>query len=496
MTKISSYEELERRVKELEKEAVERKCIDEELRIKDSAIASAIDGIALADLEGNITYVNHAALKMWGGDDPSEVLGMSALDLAQSREEAEEIHRVVLEKGGWSGEMAGFRKDGSPIKIHFSASLVRNEQGEPICLMDSFIDITERKKMEEELLIKDRAIASSLQGFAITDLEGNIIYINDAAARMWGTDDPGEILGRSALELAQFHEEAVKVLHEIIENGSWEGEITGKKKDGSLIIIRFSSNIVYNDKGEPICIVDSFVDITVRKKAEEALKKSEAELRQLSSRLLQAHEEESRRIGQELHDGLAQSMVAIKVWVEAALLNVRQKNFTGVAKSLETVVPLAQGAVEEVRRIARNLRPSILDDLGILATISWLCQEFERMYPDIGIEKQIEIQENDVPDSLKIVIFRILQESLNNIVKHSQATLVRLSLKETGGSIELTIEDNGVGFDMDHVISGELSERGLGLASMKERAELFGGSFSLVSQKGAGTTVHASWPIR
>jgi signal transduction histidine kinase len=118
------------------------------------------------------------------------------------------------------------------------------------------------------------------------------------------------------------------------------------------------------------------------------------------------------------------------------------------------------------------------------------------MYPDIGIEKQIEIQENDVPDSLKIVIFRILQESLNNIAKHSQATLVRLSLKETDGNIELTIDDNGAGFDMDHVLSGDLSERGLGLASMKERAELPGGSFSLVSQKGAGTTVRASWPIR
>ncbi len=490
-----TYEELERRVKELENEAAERKGIEEELRIKDSAIASAIDGIALADLDGNITYVNDAALKMWGSDDPSEVLGLSALDLAQSRKEAEEIHRTVLEKGGWSGEMAGFRKDGSLIKIHFSASLVRNAQGEPICLMDSFIDITERKKMEEELLIKDRAIASSLQGFAITDLEGKIIYINDAAARMWGADDPSEILGRSALELAQSYEQAVEVLNEILENGSWEGEIAGEKKDGSHIIVRFSSSIVYNDKGEPICIVDSFVDITQQKKAEEALKKSEAELRQLSSRLLHAHEQESRRIGQELHNGLAQTITAIKVWVEAALINADRKNPAEVAKSLETAVPLAQGAVEEVRRIARNLRPSMLDTLGILAAISWLCQEFERMYPDIGIEKQIEVQENDVSDSLKIVIFRILQEALNNIAKHSQATLVRFSLKETNDKIEMTIHDNGTGFDIDQVLSSELSERGLGLASMKERAELPGGSFSLKSQKGAGTTLSASWSI-
>ena len=99
-------------------------------------------------------------------------------------------------------------------------------------------------------------------------------------------------------------------------------------------------------------------------------------------------------------------------------------------------------------------------------------------------------------DSLKIVIFRILQEALNNIAKHSQANRVRFFLKETDGKIEMAIHDNGTGFDIDQVLSSELSERGLGLASMKERAELPRGSFSLESQKGTGTTLRASWPIR
>jgi signal transduction histidine kinase len=245
-------------------------------------------------------------------------------------------------------------------------------------------------------------------------------------------------------------------------------------------------------------------NITERRQAEKALLKAKddlekrveertSQLRDLSSKLLVAHEEESKRIGRELHDGLAQTLSAIKVWVEAALSQVSQDNLTEMTKSLESVVPLAQNAVEEVRRISKNLRPAILDDFGIVATVSWLCQEFETIYSGIGVENEIDIEEKEVPDVLKIVIFRISQEALNNIAKHSQANQVRLSLKKGDSIIELTISDNGTGFDVEQVLSDELPERGLGLASMRERATLSGGTFFIESQKGTGTTVRASW---
>jgi signal transduction histidine kinase len=156
---------------------------------------------------------------------------------------------------------------------------------------------------------------------------------------------------------------------------------------------------------------------------------------------------------------------------------------------------VVQDAVEEVRRISMNLRPSILDDLGILATISWFCREVEETYSGIRIEKRIHIDENDVPDSLRIVIYRLLQEALNNMAKHSQADLVHLALERIDENIELTVMDNGAGFDIEEVLSEEMSKRGLGLASMKERAELSGGSFLVESQKGVGTTVKASWSL-
>jgi PAS domain S-box-containing protein len=220
-----------------------------------------------------------------------------------------------------------------------------------------------------------------------------------------------------------------------------------------------------------------------------------AELRRLSLQLLNAQEEERKRIALELHDGIGQNLSAIKYRVENALEEMRLRKPANEVNSLEPVVSVVQDAVEEVRRISMNLRPSILDDLGILATISWFCREVEETYSGIRIEKRIHIDENDVPDSLRIVIYRLLQEALNNMAKHSQADLVHLALERIDENIELTVMDNGAGFDIEEVLSEEMSKRGLGLASMKERAELSGGSFLVESQKGVGTTVKASWSL-
>ncbi|HQJ08264.1 MAG TPA: PAS domain S-box protein, partial [Deltaproteobacteria bacterium] len=254
----------------------DRKRIEEELRVKESAIESSIDGIGLSDLEGNIIYVNNAALRMWGDEDASDVIGTSALNLAQSEEEALSIYQSVIEKGSWSGEVSGFRKDGSPITVLLSASLVRNEKGEPICMMDSFVDITGRKKMEEELRIKENAIASSIDGIGISDLEGRITYVNDAALKMWGANDLSEVLGKSVLEFAQSEEEALKILTAFLEKGSWSGEVSGFRKDGSPITVLLSASLVRDSRGEPICMMDSFVDITERKKMEEELRIKES----------------------------------------------------------------------------------------------------------------------------------------------------------------------------------------------------------------------------
>ncbi len=246
--------------------------IQEQILIKDFAIASAIQGIGIGDLDGNIIYVNEAAVKMWGADDPKELMGRSVLELAESKKKANEALAAVLEKGRWEGEIAGIKKDGSLFIVLMTANLVYNEKGKPIYTMASMIDITDRKKMEEELRIKDLAIASAIQGIGIADLEGNIIYVNDAAVKMWGADDPKELIGQSAVQYAQSQEQANEIMGALLEKGRWEGEVAGRSKDGSLIYALHSANLVYNDQGKPVYIMTSFIDITQRKKMEEELR--------------------------------------------------------------------------------------------------------------------------------------------------------------------------------------------------------------------------------
>jgi PAS domain S-box-containing protein len=326
-----------------------------------------------------------------------------------------------------------------------------------------------------------------------------VAYMNPAMIERTGRDATGELCHKAINGL---DEKCPGCVHEEIQQGEHaESEIVSPK-DGRFYYVSHSP-IFHVDNS--ISKMTIFRDITEQKRADEALRKARdelerrveertEELRQLSAKLLHAHEEESRRIGQELHDGLAQTLSAVKVWGEAAVWQIGQESSVEALNALGNLVSLTQGAVEEVRRISLNLRPSLIDDLGLLAAISWLCNNFEATHSGIGIERQIDIQENDVPEPLKIIIFRISQEALNNIGKHSQANLVHLSLRRIDGNrIELTVTDNGTGFDLGHARSGGSFARGLGLHGMKERAELSGGSFSMESGRGTGTTVRASW---
>lgn len=236
----------------------------------------------------------------------------------------------------------------------------------------------------------------------------------------------------------------------------------------------------------------SLVYLRERHKQMTALRESENRLRILTSQLLTAQEKERRLVANELHDSIGSALSVIKFKVEDTIQQMER----GIAtpESLKGLVPTVQQTIEESRRIQTNLRPSILDDLGILTTLDWHCREFQKIFSHIRIEKEIDISENDVPHSLKTVIYRISQEALNNIAKHSKADLITLSLRKTNGPIELTVRDNGQGFDMEKIFSMESTRKGLGLGSMRERTELSGGSFTIESIQGKGTTIRASWP--
>lgn len=221
----------------------------------------------------------------------------------------------------------------------------------------------------------------------------------------------------------------------------------------------------------------------------------ERKLRHLSAQLLTVQEDERKSIARELHDSVGQSIAAIKFGIENTLNMLKLGDLPSITRSLEIVIPVIQNLIDEVRNIYMDLRPSVLDDLGIIATIEWYCRKVQTAYPDIVIEKCIAVKETDIPDSTKTVIFRVMQESLDNIARHSGADHVDLSLLTREDTIELLIQDDGAGFDLDSALFGDEGRRGHGLASMQERVELSNGAFAIESVTGQGTTIKASWPL-
>jgi signal transduction histidine kinase len=201
-------------------------------------------------------------------------------------------------------------------------------------------------------------------------------------------------------------------------------------------------------------------------KAEEALRASQKELRRLAEQHLTIQETERRRIAADLHDGLGQSLSLLKLGIQEALRQMGPGVPRKAVESVRQLIPKVASALDEVRRVAMDLRPSTLDDLGIIPTLSWFVREFEIANPDTRIEKHISVIENDVPEPLKLAIFRIMQEAVNNAVKHADA-----------------------------LADGGDARSGLGLQSMRERAEISGGTYAVISALGQGTKVCILWPV-
>jgi PAS domain S-box-containing protein len=350
------------------------------------------------------------------------------------------------------------------------------------------------KKLQQTEELYYAVIQQMADAIILFDVETKRILDSNAAFRKLLGYTPEELKALTIYDYVAHERENIDLHIGLVltQRQHYHGERQYRRKDGSLVDVEVSAKLVTYGGRKVICAVTR--DVSERKEAERALRESEQKLRLLSSHLLTAQETERRRISIELHDELGQALMVLKLHLKSMERKL-QKNQVGLKEECEHTLQYINQIIDKVRRISRDLSPSILEDLGLTAALRWLIDDFTSH--SNNIESSVDIPElNDLfsPDA-KIIIYRIFQEAFTNIGKCADATHLSVVIKKQGDSVSFFIGDNGKGFDMERVLSKDVTERGLGLTAMDERVRMLGGSLDLWSRRGKGTRISFAIPI-
>ncbi|HEX8331448.1 MAG TPA: PAS domain S-box protein [Segetibacter sp.] len=245
---------------------------------------------------------------------------------------------------------------------------------------------------------------------------------------------------------------------------------------------------IKDHKGKVVRVLGTGVDVSQQQKARKELIKMNLELRQLASHLQNVREEERTHIAREIHDELGQQLTGLKMdlaWLKKKI----SCDEDGVAVRINSALQLVDGTINTVRKIASELRPSIIDDLGITEALDWHCQEFTKRTA-INVQFVASVNEMKLPGEIPIAVFRIVQEALTNVARHSNATEVICTLKEINNELLLSVFDNGKGFSLTHQ-----ERKTLGLLGMRERVAILNGEYTIRSEPGEGTTISVKIPL-
>lgn len=531
MSRKPTYEELEKRIRELEQEA-RRRTRTGALRRYDLIFSAIQDPMGYIDREYTCLAVNEVFLSIFNrkrqeivGHTMRELMGRRQfekhikpnLDLCLTGQECS--YEEWFDFPTWGRRFLSIKfypyseEDGSISGVAMVAKDITSHREDQIALQEArdYLEkqVRERtaelvqanrqlkQEIEERTRVQD-ALRAQYRGIPIPTFtwkrSGNdfmLVDYNKAAEEFTRGLIP-RFMGRALNDIYHDRPDIIRDINvAFAQTRSIRREISYRMfTTDEDKFIAFTSAYV-----PPDMVLVHMEDITESKRAQEDLVRSEKNLRILSSQLMNAKEEERKRIAHELHDSVGQYLSSIKFNTENIISLMDKGSSVSGLKALRDSIPVIQATIEEVRRISMDLRPSILDDLGILATISWFCREFQAVWSGIRINQKISLEEKDVPPQLKITIFRIIQEALNNIAKHSRADTVDISLVRNERGIELSIGDNGVGFDVQEKLMSEDYNKGMGLASMEERSDLSGGSFSIDSVQGLGTLIMTTWRL-
>jgi two-component system, chemotaxis family, CheB/CheR fusion protein len=452
----------------------------------DALVESARESVLILDQDLRVTLANPAFYKTF--QVPREEtqgrflyeLGNGQWDIGKLRAQ---LRRVTEENT---------RLDNFEVKHDFpnigartvllNAHAIAFNPGEKLILL-SIEDVTEQGKQLEELKRQATMLDMARDSVILRDLKGNILSWNRGAEEMYGWRSD-EAVAKNTADLLHtvFPKPYKEIQAELQKTGHWEGELVHKRRDGQDIVVSSRWALLEQDGGRPIAL-EINTDITQRKRSEDSL-------RRLSGYLMRVQDEERRRIARELHDSTGQKLVALKMNLDM----LTKGDAKGANKKMvRESVKLVEEAAREIRTLAQLLHPPLLDEAGLISATRWLVEGFSTR-AGITVDLAVDPKIGRLPQNVEVALFRIIQESLNNIHRHSGAKKARIELRHSDGDIKLKISDDGKGFSGEvRGNGGDDAEKplpGVGILGMKERLAQLGGTLTINSTR-EGTTIEA-----
>lgn len=459
----------------------------------ENAFNAAPVGMAIAGVDGRYTKVNRAMTELLGYSE-AELLTMTFSDLTHPDDLA---RNVDLRDRMLAGEIPSFRmdkryvrRDGGSFWALLVVSLIRDGAGRPGHTIAQMLDIDQQKRAGQALRESEarfRAIFDNANtAIAAADARGFLTDFNEAFRELLGYD----VATLREKHFAEFtHPDDLPreqlLLAELAagDRQNYRLEKRYQRADGQIVWIDISVAAVRDTAGRVLNFVAVIRDITESKHAEQALTESRQKLRALSAHQALMLEEDRKHIAREIHDELGQLLTTLKM--ELSLLRMRSADPDSVAGMSK----LVDRTIDVVRQVATNLRPAALD-FGLLPAIEWLAKDFAARW-GIACTATTDGSDIRVGEDLSTTVFRVVQESLTNVARHANATRVSITLRRTPHLLQLTVQDNGCGFDA----ALTRKKAGFGLFGMRERVLAAGGHLSIESAPGEGTTVIINLPL-
>ncbi len=445
---------------------------------------------------GKIVDVNQAFTR-WSGYSREEVIGFSTHDihLYVNPDDREKTIGALTEAKEVSSKEVMLRKNNGQVRnVLLSCRFIETEDERYFLTL--IHDITERKEAEE----KYRSIFENAQeGIFRSTPDGRFVMANQSMARIIGYNSPEDFIAGITDIPRQLYvdpDDRAKIIGMMEQQGlSRSNEIRFYRKDGSVIWVSMTIMPTRGENGQILYFEGIVEDITDRKRADEEIRRTEEQMRAFAARLQRVREEERTHIAREIHDELGGALTGIKInfsLLTKAAGEIKEellKHF--LLDQMHDTMKYIDKTIRTVRKIATELRPGILDDLGILAALEWQLNEFQK-HTGIHCEWISSLENIDLNGQETTALFRIFQETLTNVARHADATEVRVQLRKEAKTCVLDVEDNGRGITKNNIDD----KKSLGLLGMRERTQAFGGRIDVKGRPGKGTKVTVEIPVK